>query len=50
MTTPMYLPEMVSYDIAVIAKLMLWDTMFDFKKCDKLSRFSLWYKFARYSP
>jgi hypothetical protein len=23
------LPEMVSYDIAVIAKLMLWDTMFD---------------------
>jgi hypothetical protein len=29
MTTPMYLPEMVSYDIAVIAKLMLWDTMFD---------------------
>jgi hypothetical protein len=25
MTTPMYLPEMVSYDIAVIAKLMLWD-------------------------
>jgi hypothetical protein len=21
--------EMVSYDIAVIAKLMLWDTMFD---------------------
>jgi hypothetical protein len=22
----MYLPEMVSYDIAVIAKLMLWDT------------------------
>ena len=25
----MYLPEMVSYDIAVIAKLMLWDTMFD---------------------
>jgi hypothetical protein len=21
-----------------------------FKKCDKLSRFSLWYKFARYSP
>ena len=28
-TTPMYLPEMVSYDIAVIAKLMLWDTMFD---------------------
>jgi hypothetical protein len=29
MATPMYLPEMVSYDIAVIAKLMLWDTMFD---------------------
>jgi hypothetical protein len=29
MKTPMYLPEMVSYDIAVIAKLMLWDTMFD---------------------
>ena len=31
MTTPMYLPEMVSYAIAVIAKLpvMLWDTMFD---------------------
>ena len=29
MTMPMYLPEMVSYDIAVIAKLMLWDTMFD---------------------
>jgi hypothetical protein len=29
MTTLMYLPEMVSYDIAVIAKLMLWDTMFD---------------------
>jgi hypothetical protein len=29
MTTQMYLPEMVSYDIAVIAKLMLWDTMFD---------------------
>jgi hypothetical protein len=28
-TTPMYLPEIVSYDIAVIAKLMLWDTMFD---------------------
>jgi hypothetical protein len=28
MTTPMYLPEMVSYAIAVIAKLpvMLWDT------------------------
>ena len=24
MTTPMYLPEMVSYDIVVIAKLMLW--------------------------
>ena len=29
MTTPMYLPEKVSYDITVIAKLMLWDTMFD---------------------
>jgi hypothetical protein len=29
MTTSMYLPEMVSYDIAAIAKLMLWDTMFD---------------------
>jgi hypothetical protein len=29
MAMPMYLPEMVSYDIAVIAKLMLWDTMFD---------------------
>jgi hypothetical protein len=29
MTTLMYPPEMVSYDIAVIAKLMLWDTMFD---------------------
>jgi hypothetical protein len=29
MTTPMYLPEMVPYDIAVIAKLMLWDTMFE---------------------
>jgi hypothetical protein len=29
MTTPMYLPEIVSYDIAVIAKLILWDTMFD---------------------
>ena len=26
MTTQMYLPEMVSYDIAVIAKLMLWLT------------------------
>jgi hypothetical protein len=25
----MYLPEMVSYDITVIAKLMLWDTMLD---------------------
>jgi hypothetical protein len=32
MTTPMYLPEMVSYDIAVIAKLMLWDTMLDKSK------------------
>ena len=29
MTTQMYLPEMISYDIAVIAKLKLWDTMFD---------------------
>ena len=29
MTTPMYLPEIISYDIAAIAKLMLWDTMFD---------------------
>jgi hypothetical protein len=28
-TTPMYLPEMVSYGIALMAKLMLWDTMFD---------------------
>jgi hypothetical protein len=28
MTTPMYLPEMVSYDIAVIAKLMLWDFVY----------------------
>jgi hypothetical protein len=32
MTTPMYLPEMVSYDIAVISKLMLWDTLFDKSK------------------
>jgi hypothetical protein len=27
MKTPMYLPEMVSYDIAVIAKLMLKNKM-----------------------
>jgi hypothetical protein len=48
----MYLPEMVSYDIVVIAKLMSFviSKKLYFKKCDKLSRFSLWYKFARYSP